>query len=134
MKCRSSHPKYSFKKGVLKNFKKLTGKNLCRRLFLVKLQAWTLLKKRLRRRYFPVNFEKFLRTLFCKTPPGGCFWEWTIISVKNFIDERHKPSWGRKLTEAPEETKVSNKDTRALVMGIVPVSLLLTLNRYSPMG
>ena len=34
-------PKVFFeKKGVLKNFSKFTGKNLCRSLFLIMLQAW----------------------------------------------------------------------------------------------
>ena len=45
--------------------------NTCARVsFLIKLQARpaTLLKKRLWRRCFPVNFAKFLRTLFYRTP------------------------------------------------------------------
>ena len=35
----------------------------------------TLLKKRLSRRCFPVNFVKFLRYLFLKSTPGGCFYD-----------------------------------------------------------
>ena len=31
-------------------------------------------KKTLWRRCFPVNFEKFLRTPFYKTPPDDCFY------------------------------------------------------------
>ena len=46
----------SYKKGVLRNFAKFTGKHLCQSLFL--------LKKRLRHRCFPVNFARFLRTPF----------------------------------------------------------------------
>ena len=57
-------PRYSVKKkGVLKNLAKLTGKHLCQSLW-----PGTLLKKRLWHRRFPVNFAKYLRTPFCKTP------------------------------------------------------------------
>ena len=43
--------------------------------FLIKLQgsALTLFKLRPQHRCFPVNFANFLRTPFCRTPPGGCF-------------------------------------------------------------
>ena len=57
----------SVKKGVLKNFKKFTGKHLCQRLFFNKVAGFrpaTLLKKRLWHRYFPVNFSKSLKTPF----------------------------------------------------------------------
>ena len=47
------------KKAVLKNFAKFTGR-----------RPETLLKKRVRLRYFPLNFAKFLETLFLyRTPP-----------------------------------------------------------------
>ena len=55
------------KKGVLKNFAKFTGKHLCQSLFFNKvsgLRPETLLKERLWRRCFPMNFAKFLRTPF----------------------------------------------------------------------
>ena len=64
---RSSHQRYSKKKGVLKNFVKFTGKHLCQSLFFNKveeLRPATLWKKRLWRRCFPVDFAKFLRTPF----------------------------------------------------------------------
>ena len=64
---RSSGPEVFFKKDVLRNFPKFTGQHLCHSLFFNKvagLRPATLLKKRLRHRYFPVNFEKFLRTSF----------------------------------------------------------------------
>ena len=64
---RSSHQRCSLKKGVLRNFAKLTGKFLCQSLFFNKvagLRPATLLKKRLRHKCFPVNFVKFLRTPF----------------------------------------------------------------------
>ena len=55
------------KKGSFKNFAKFIGKHLYRSLFLNKVAAATLLKKRLQRRCFPVNFVKFLRTLPFRT-------------------------------------------------------------------
>ena len=61
---RSSLPEALCKKGVLRNFTKLTGKHLCQRLFFNKaagLRPATLLKKTLWHRCFPVNFVKFLR-------------------------------------------------------------------------
>ena len=75
---RSSRPEMFCKKGVLRNFAKLTGKHLWARVsFLVNCRpkAWnfikketlrpaTLLKKRLWYRCFPVNFAEFLRTPF----------------------------------------------------------------------
>ena len=39
---RSSYPKVFYKKGVLRNFVKFTGKHLCQGLFLIKLPAWGL--------------------------------------------------------------------------------------------
>ena len=53
--------------GVLKNFAKFAGKQLCQGLFFNKvadLSPATLLKKRLWLRRFPVDFAKFLRTPF----------------------------------------------------------------------
>ena len=60
-------PEVFCKKGVFKNFVKVTGKHLCWSFFLNKisgLQSTTLLKKRLHHKCFPVNFAKFLRTAF----------------------------------------------------------------------
>ena len=57
-----------FKIGVFKNFAILTGKNLCKSLFLTKLPAWrsaTFLKRRLHHICFLVNIAKFLNTTFC---------------------------------------------------------------------
>ena len=64
--CRSSHQRFSMKKGVLKNFAKFTGKHLCQSLFYNEVAglAATLLEKRFWHRCFPVNFLKFLRTPF----------------------------------------------------------------------
>ena len=64
---RTSHQRCSLKKGVLRDFAKFTGKQLCQNLFFNKVAALmpaTLLKKELWHRYFPVNFAKFLKTPF----------------------------------------------------------------------
>ena len=66
-------PEVFYKKGVPRNFAKFTGKNLCHNLFLNKvagLRTATLLKRRLWHRCFPVNFVKFLRTLFLQNTFG----------------------------------------------------------------
>ena len=73
---RSSHPKCSVKKRVLRNFAKFTGKNLCQSLFFNKLQASVcnfIEKRDCWHRYFPVNFVKFLRTPFLQNTPGRLF-------------------------------------------------------------
>ena len=63
-KMEAVSPRCSIKKPVLKNFVRFTGKHLCRSLInkLAGLQPETLLKSRLRHKYFPVNFAKFFRT------------------------------------------------------------------------
>ena len=66
-KIRSSRPEVFCKKGVPRKFTKFTGKHLYQSLFLNKvagLRPAILLKKRLWHGCFPVNFEKFLRSLF----------------------------------------------------------------------
>ena len=64
-----------FKIAVLKNFANSTGKHLCWRYFLIKLQSWKdSIKKRLQHRSFPVKFAKFLRTPFLHNISSGCFW------------------------------------------------------------
>ena len=66
---KSSRPEVFYKKGVLRNSTKFTGKHLCQSLFfneVAGLRPTTLLKKRLWHRCFPVNFAKFLRTPFFK--------------------------------------------------------------------
>ena len=66
-------PEGFYKKCVLKNYEKLTGKHLCQSLFFNKvagLKSATLLKKRLCHRCFPVDFSKLLRTLFLQNSSG----------------------------------------------------------------
>ena len=64
---RSSLPEVFCKKGVLRNFATFTGKHRCQSLCFNKvagLKPATLLKHMFWHRCFPVNFAKFLRTLF----------------------------------------------------------------------
>ena len=73
--CGSICLEIASKKCALKYFVKFTGKQLCQSLFFNKvagLRPVTLFKKRSWHRCFPVNFEKFLRTFFYRTP-GGSF-------------------------------------------------------------
>ena len=73
VKNRSSHQRWSVKKGVPRIFAKFTGKHLCQSLFFNKvadLRSATLLKKSLWYRCFPVNFAKFLRTPFLQNTSG----------------------------------------------------------------
>ena len=61
---RSSHWRCSIKKTILKNFVILTGKHLCRGIFLNKVaghQACNFIKRRLQHRYFLANIGKFIR-------------------------------------------------------------------------
>ena len=64
-----------YKKGVLRNFTKFTGKHLFQCLFFNNVAgptSPTLLKKRRWHRCVPVNFVKILRTFFYRTPPRDC--------------------------------------------------------------
>ena len=70
---RSSGPEEFYKKGFLRNFGKFTGKHLCQSLLFNKvwgIRPAMLLKKKLWHRCFPVNYAKFLRSTFHRTPPG----------------------------------------------------------------
>ena len=77
MTTRSSHQECSVRKDVLRNFAKFTGKHLCQVLFIK-----TLLKKRLWHRCFLMNFAKFLRTPFHRTPLNDCF-----STIQHFLAE-----------------------------------------------
>ena len=70
---RSSLPKKVYEKGVLKNFTKCAGKDLCRRLFSSKipgLSPATLYTKRLKKEVFSCEFwDVFMNTFFNRTPP-----------------------------------------------------------------
>ena len=70
---RSSNRRCSIRKGCLGNFAKFTGKDLCQGLFLNKVTGYRLKacnfikRKRLWRRWSPVNFTKFLLTPFLQS-------------------------------------------------------------------
>ena len=64
---KSNHWGCSVKKALLRNFAKLTGKHLYQSLFFNKATGLSLQK------CFPMNFAKFLRTLFSQNTSGGCF-------------------------------------------------------------
>ena len=70
-------PEVFCKKGVHRNFAKFTKYSCARDSFLIKLHLRdaTLLKKSLCHWCFSVNFEKFLRTPFFKTPLDDCFYK-----------------------------------------------------------
>ena len=85
MATRSSHQRCSARKGVLRNFSKFTGKQLCQVLFYNKFagsEPATLVKMRLWRRCFPMNFAKLLRTPFHRTPLNDCF-----STIQHFLAE-----------------------------------------------
>ena len=62
---RSSHQRCSINKGVLRDFKKFTGKHLCQSLFFDKVAGL-----RLWHRCFIVNFAKCLRKPFLQNTSG----------------------------------------------------------------
>ena len=72
LKQQKQPPEVFRKKGVLKNFAIFTRKHLCWSLFGV--FGVNFIKKRLQRRYFPVNITKFLRTPILKN-----IWDYVTI-------------------------------------------------------
>ena len=65
-----------FQMGVLKSFVDFAGKNLCRSLFLIKLQAWRsapLLKRDTNTGVFPWNLRNFSKHLVLRNTAGCCF-------------------------------------------------------------
>ena len=76
-------PEVFLKKGILKNFTKLTGKHLCQSHFLnmgASRRPATLLKKRLWHGCFSVNFAKFLRAPILQSTSG-----WLVLNQKKHI-------------------------------------------------
>ena len=69
--------------GVLKNFVIFTGKHLCWSLFLIKLQAYKFIEKRLQNWCFPLHVRKFLRTSILKNISEGLLL--IILLVQQFI-------------------------------------------------
>ena len=93
---RSSCPEVLYKKGVLKDCTKFTGKHLCQSLFynnVAGLRLATLLKKTLAQ-MFPCEFCKnFKNTFFYKAPPGGCFWIGFWIVNGSFSKSNFRSKW-----------------------------------------
>ena len=90
-KNRSSHRSCSVRKGVLRNFAKLTEKHLYQSLFFNKVAgSATLLKKRLWRKYFPVNVKKFLRTPFLQNTSGRLLLKISFKEKKSSIEREVK--------------------------------------------
>ena len=79
-------PKVFYKKGVLKNIAKFTGKHLCWSLLFNKVKPATLLKKILQRNCSPVNFGKFLKknTSFIK------HLRWLLLTLLDFLESATK--------------------------------------------
>ena len=63
---RSNHSEVFCKKGALKNFGKFTGKYMYWSLFLLKLQAWNLIKQRPQCKCFLWVVRNFIEHTFCK--------------------------------------------------------------------
>ena len=85
MTSRSSHQRRPLRKVVLRNFAKFTRKDLCQGLSFNKvtgLRPATLLKKKLWRRCFLVNFAKFLRTPFLQNTSGRLLLEVIFSKVE----------------------------------------------------
>ena len=74
---RSSHRRCSGRKGILRNFEKLTGKHLCQSIFLNKvvgLLACIFIKNEALAQVLSCEFCKISKnTCFYRTPPGACF-------------------------------------------------------------
>ena len=73
---RSSRPEVFRKNGVLRYFAKFTGKNLCQSLLFNKVAGL---------RPFPVNFAKFLRTLFLRNTS-----RWLLLKLGIWLKRYHK--------------------------------------------
>ena len=59
----------------MSDYAEVMRKHLCRSIFfdnIRRCRSATLLKTRVQRRCFIVNFVNFVRTHFCRTPPNDC--------------------------------------------------------------
>ena len=81
---RSRHRRCSVRKGVLRNFAKLTGKHLCQSLFfLIKLQDWAcnFTKKETLEHVFSCEFCEIFKNTFLTERL------WTTSSVSNYCED-----------------------------------------------
>ena len=85
MRIRNSCSQVFYRKAVLRNLAKFTGKHLCKNLFFNKVAALnpsTVLEKRLWHRCFPVNFAQFFKNIFYYTTPLVAAFEEYIIKSR----------------------------------------------------
>ena len=113
-----------YKKGVLRNFTKFTGKHLCQSLFL-SLQSLffnpfprpaTWLKKRLWLRCFPVDFVKFLRTPFLTEHL------WTTASISILPRDSHA------ISDKKHVLKFTSKNSKLLKKVLVFQTLICEIS------
>ena len=90
MDVRRSRSQIFFKIGVLRNFAKFAGKHLIQSIFFNKVADP---RSELRQRCFPVNFAKFLRTLFfyrTTTVTNARTWKVAVNNEQNGKVKKHK--------------------------------------------
>ena len=113
---RSSHWRCSIKNGVIKNFEKSTGKNLCYSPFL----PATLFKKRLLRRCFPVNFAELLWISFLQETS----W-WLLLKVLwRFLRPWSRETYETKCSRMDQVKFVEDKKLLKFFNGCLPQILL----------
>ena len=89
---RSSHQRCSVKRRCSQKFRKFHRKTPAPETLFQR--PATLFKKSLWRRFFPVNFAKFLRAPFLQNTYCGCFWRLTLTGMterrKSFVLKLYK--------------------------------------------
>ena len=124
IKTRSSLPEVFCKKDVLRNFAKFTRKHLCQSVFFNKvagLSRATLLKRRLWRRCFPLNFVKFLTTPVVAASVK-LFFQKEILNC--YCLGKHKWSIAY-LDKALKETATGTEPNIAMIVGILVGIIIL---------
>ena len=76
--CQKQPQGLFYKKNVLKNFAKFTGKQLCQGLLFNKVAGLGVLKKKHGNMCFPVILTKFLRATFLQNTSGWVFLNYDI--------------------------------------------------------
>ena len=71
-------------KGVLKICSKFTGEHPCRSAISINLLC-NFTETTLRHEWSPVNLLHIFRTLFARTPLGGCFWSNKGYRLTNWV-------------------------------------------------
>ena len=105
-KIQKQPPEVFYKKDVLRNFPKFTGKHLCQSLCFNKVagrRPTNLLKKEILAQVFPVNFAKLLRTPFLQNTSGGL-----LLKIKN---RRFHMNVGWKSSQVGERTHLFGQFT-----------------------